>query len=100
MLTPETLRERAAASSRTAPARPINVNFFCHTPPEPDAARERPGAKRLAPYYRELGIDRPTPGPPDRRAPFSAAMREVVAEFKPKVVSFHFGLPDASCSSG
>ena len=32
--------------------------------------------------------------PPRNRAPFDAAMCEVVEELKPEVVSFHFGLPE------
>ena len=30
------------------------------------------------------------------RAPFDAALCDVLLEFKPKVASFHFGLPDAA----
>jgi nitronate monooxygenase len=36
---------------------PINVNFFCHTPVEADAGRAAGWRQRLAPYYRELGLD-------------------------------------------
>ena len=35
--------------------RPINANFFCHTPPTPDANREALWRKRLQPYYEEFG---------------------------------------------
>src|SRR3970040_2944807 len=34
---------------------PYNVNFFCHTPPAPDAAREAAWRAALAPYYQEYG---------------------------------------------
>ncbi len=38
MLTPEAIRrEVSSIASRTS--QPLNVNFFCHTPPEFDAAR-------------------------------------------------------------
>jgi nitronate monooxygenase len=38
-LGPEALhKELAAIVSQTS--RPFNVNFFCHTPPKPDAERE------------------------------------------------------------
>ncbi len=37
----EQLRE-ALTTIRHANARPINVNFFCHQPPEADEARDRP----------------------------------------------------------
>lgn len=45
------------AAIRSQSSKPFNVNFFCHTTPEPDAAREAKWKAALAPYYRELGID-------------------------------------------
>jgi nitronate monooxygenase len=75
-------------------AKPINVNFFCHTPPVPNNAREAAWRDRLAPYYRELAIDPAAPVPATNRAPFDAAFCAVVEEIKPDVVSFHFGLPE------
>ncbi len=56
MLTPDALRsELQAITAQTR--RPYNVNFFCHTPPAPDAAREAVWRAALAPYYAEFGID-------------------------------------------
>ena len=75
-------------------SRPINVNFFCHTVPKRDAARETAWRKRLAVYYAELGLDVPA-APAAARMPFDAAMCDLVMELKPAVVSFHFGLPDS-----
>ena len=78
----------AAASSR-----PCNVNFFCHTPPAPDPAREAAWRRRLAPYYQELGIEPDaTPAGPGR-APFDEEAAEVLSALRPAAVSFHFGLP-------
>lgn len=92
MLSPEGLHEELLAlTSQTS--RPYNVNFFCHTPPEPDAESERQWRKTLAPYFEEFGIDASTISSQGGRAPFSAEMADVLAEFKPPVVSFHFGLP-------
>lgn len=92
MLSPEGLHEELLAlTSQTS--RPYNVNFFCHTPPEPDAEAERQWRKTLAPYFEEFGIDASTISSQGGRAPFSAEMADVLAEFKPPVVSFHFGLP-------
>ncbi len=86
--------ELAAMGERTS--HPFNVNFFCHANPEPDAARERAWRELLAPYYRELGIDTASiPSGPQRR-PFSDEAADVLEEFRPPVVSFHFGLPSAS----
>lgn len=94
MLGPDALRnELAAIRSRTE--RPFNVNFFCHTPPVPSAEREAAWRGTLAPYYREFGLDPAAVPAGPGRAPFSAEFAEVLSEFEPPVVSFHFGLPTA-----
>jgi nitronate monooxygenase len=85
-------RELGIIRQRTS--RPINVNFFCHRPPTPDPAREAAWKDRLAPYYRELGLDPAMPTPAGQRAPFDDAFCALVEAFRPEVVSFHFGLPD------
>jgi nitronate monooxygenase len=85
---------RELAALRAGTSRPYNVNFFCHRQPPPDAAREERWKKALAPYYAELGVE-PSAGPGPARMPFSAQAADVLAEFKPAVVSFHFGLPGA-----
>ncbi|WP_026597030.1 nitronate monooxygenase family protein [Methylobacterium sp. 77] len=74
--------------------RPFNLNFFCHAPAAPDPAREAAWRERLAPYYRELALDPAAPIAMANRAPFDEALCAVVEEVRPKVVSFHFGLPD------
>jgi nitronate monooxygenase len=74
----------------------INLGFFCHTQPEMNNAREARWRERLAPYYRELGIDPVAPVPTSMRLPFDAAFCALVEEMKPGVVSFHFGLPEES----
>jgi nitronate monooxygenase len=73
---------------------PINMNFFVHQPVEIDAASEGRWKQRLAAYYREHGVDPTAPVNAPNRAPFDAAMCELVEELKPEIVSFHFGLPD------
>lgn len=84
---------RELATLRSGTAKPYNVNFFCHVPPASDAAREGAWRAVLAPYYREYGIDvSAIPAGPGRR-PFTAESAEVLEEFKPPIVSFHFGLP-------
>jgi nitronate monooxygenase len=93
MLTPEGIAKELATIRAQAGGRPYNVNFFCHTPPAPDAQREAAWREALAPYYREFGIDAATIPAGPGRAPFSAEAADVLAEFKPAVVSFHFGLP-------
>ncbi len=78
---------------RQRTAKPINVNFFCHTPAQADAARDAAWKARLAAYYTELGLDVSATAPAVNRAPFDAAMCEIVEDIRPEVVSFHFGLP-------
>ena len=75
---------------------PINLNYFCHTPVAADAADEARWRDRLGAYYKEHGIDPNAPVNAANRAPFDEAMCAVVEELKPEVVSFHFGLPEAS----
>ena len=48
----------------------------------------------MAPYYRELGVAAHAPAGAGRQ-PFGAEQADLVAELKPPVVSFHFGLPEA-----
>jgi nitronate monooxygenase len=78
---------------RQQTSRPFGLNFFCHTPVEADPKKEAAWRERLAPYYRELGLDPSAPVVAANRAPFDAAMCALVEEMKPPVVSFHFGLP-------
>jgi nitronate monooxygenase len=94
MLNAQQIREQMA-KIRARTKKPINLNFFCHSPPELNNAREARWREALAPYYRELGIDPAAPVPSSNRTPFDAAMCDVVEETKPEVVSFHFGLPAA-----
>lgn len=84
------------ASIRAQTAKPFNVNFFCHHTPVADPAREAAWRQSLAPYYAEFGIDPSTIPTGPGRLPFDAAAAELLSEFKPPVVSFHFGLPDAA----
>lgn len=75
---------------------PVNMNFFCHTGIDADRGREANWRKRLAGYYRELGLDPDAPNNAANRAPFDAAMCDLVEELKPEVVSFQFGVPEPS----
>ncbi|HEX3395762.1 MAG TPA: nitronate monooxygenase [Steroidobacteraceae bacterium] len=85
--------ELAAIRARTEA--PFNANFFCHTPPAVDATREAAWRELLSPYFREYGIDARETPKGALRTPFGAAAADVLEQFKPPVVSFHFGLPSA-----
>ncbi len=92
MLSLDDLRKELTAI-KAQTDKPFNVNFFCHTPPEPSAKREAVWRAALAPYYKEYGIDADSIPAGPGRAPFSAETADVLEEFAPPVVSFHFGLP-------
>ena len=79
---------------RAKSRRPLNVNFFCHTNPAPDAAREARWREALSPYYREHRIDPASIPAGPGRAPFTKEVADALEPFAPEVVSFHFGLPE------
>lgn len=92
-LSPDAMdRELAALAAGTQ--RPYNVNFFCHTQPEADEAREAAWRAWLTTYYHEAGLDIDTVPAGAGRVPFNRAALDILERFRPKVVSFHFGLPD------
>jgi nitronate monooxygenase len=93
MSSPEQIRSDLGVF-RQRTAKPINLNFFTHTPPQPDPARDARWKARLAPYYAEFGVDPSKPVPAVNRAPFDETTCAIVEEFNPAVVSFHFGLPE------
>jgi nitronate monooxygenase len=93
MLGAQQQREQLALLRR-ATGRPINLNFFCHRPPAPDAAREAAWRELLRPYYLELGLDPAASAPAAQRQPFDEAACALVEAERPEVLSFHFGLPD------
>jgi nitronate monooxygenase len=94
LVTPDQARQ-ALEIYRQATNKPVNLNFFCHTPPKLDEAAIAAWRAELAPYYAELGIDHTAPVPVSNRAPFDDAYCALVEAYKPAVVSFHFGLPAA-----
>jgi nitronate monooxygenase len=82
-----------AAAFREQSNTPLHLNFFCHTPPAENRAREEAWLERLAPYFRELGAEPPSVPLKGGRLPFSTESCALVEELRPAVVSFHFGLP-------
>lgn len=93
MLAPDAMRKELEAI-RAQTDRPFNVNFFCHRPPQPAPEREAAWKARLAPCYRELGLDAEAVPAGPGRLPFDAQAADVLEAFRPAVVSFHFGLPE------
>jgi nitronate monooxygenase len=89
----ETARAMIAAV-RAASDRPFNVNVFCNTPPVADGAREAAWLARLAPEFARFGAETPR-AIREIYPSFLAddAMLAMLLEERPRVVSFHFGLP-------
>jgi len=92
MLDRDTLRaEMTTIKSQTE--KPINVNFFCHTPATPNVEQNTKWLELLQPYFDEYGINADDIKTGLGRRPFSHDIADVLEEFKPSIVSFHFGLP-------
>lgn len=92
MLGSEALRsELEIIKARTS--KPFNLNFFSHGSPEPNAEEAEAWQELFAGYYAEFGIDPSLVPAGTARVPFNQEMAALVCEFKPAVVSFHFGLP-------
>lgn len=86
----------AIAATRALTDRPFNVNVFCHPPAARDAARERDWLRHLSPLFEEFGAQAPT----ELREIYTSYLQDdeafrLLIEARPKVVSFHFGLPPA-----
>ena len=92
MLSADALRDELQRITAQT-SQPYNVNFFCHAPPPPQAAQEVAWRQALQPFYEELGVPLAAPNAGAARAPFNLELANVLAAFKPPVVSFHFGLP-------
>jgi len=94
MLGLDALRDQLAAI-KAQTDKPFNVNFFCHTTPTPSADREATWRAALSMYYEEYRIDAEAIPVGAGREPFSFEAAEMLSEFEPPVISFHFGLPSA-----
>lgn len=82
----------AAVQDRTN--RSLNVNLFCHRPAVADPAREAAWLKRLRPEFARFNAA----PPPDIREIYTSFLADqdmlaTLLAMRPKVVSFHFGLP-------
>jgi nitronate monooxygenase len=81
---------------RSASDRPFNVNVFCHRAAVRDGTREADWLSRLAPTFSRYGAV-PPGGLREIYTSFveDDAMLAMLLEERPKVVSFHFGIPAA-----
>ncbi|MBE3638705.1 NAD(P)H-dependent flavin oxidoreductase, partial [Mangrovicoccus algicola] len=85
---------RAIEEVQALTAAPVNVNFFCHAPPRRDAGTEAAWIARAAPLFEGFAAT-----PPGRLREIYDSFREtdafldILLELRPRVASFHFGLP-------
>jgi nitronate monooxygenase len=85
------------AETRQRTSRPFNVNVFCHQPPHPDPAKDAAWIETLRPEFAKFGAE-----PPKVLTEIYKSFVEddemlaALLEERPKVVSFHFGLPSAA----
>lgn len=77
---------------RQRTSKPVNLNFFTHTPAVSDPKRDAAWLATLAPYFEEFGLDASETSTVNL-TPFDETMCAAVEVLKPQVVSFHFGLP-------
>ncbi len=86
--------EAAIEAFRARSTRSLNVNVFCHRPARADHARQAAWLERLRPEFERVGAQ-----PPESLHEIytsfvdDAAMFDLLLAVRPKVVSFHFGLP-------
>ena len=74
---------------------PWGVNFFAHRPAMPSMGLMKAWTERLSPYFSRWNLDTALVPSEASRQPFGATQAEVLARYRPAVVSFHFGLPSA-----
>lgn len=80
---------------------PLHLNFFCHDEPERDATLETSWIARFSDEFDSLGG--PTPhllNNPYTSAQHDSQLLAFAREYRPNVISFHFGLPSTAILSG
>jgi nitronate monooxygenase len=87
----------AIKQTRALTKQPFGVNLFCHPPARPNANVEAAWLAYLAPKFAEFGASPPAKlGEIYTSFVVDDGMLECLLAERPDVVSFHFGLPDAS----
>jgi nitronate monooxygenase len=88
---------RMIQAVRQRSQRSFNVNVFCHRPAQANGAVEAAWSAYLQPYFRDLGAAPPAQLREIYRSfTVDDAMLSMLLGERPRVVSFHFGLPSAA----
>ncbi|WP_119390438.1 NAD(P)H-dependent flavin oxidoreductase [Taklimakanibacter lacteus] len=89
----------SVANLRARTNRSFNLNFFTHPAPRPDQAVFAQARERMLPWYRRLGLGEPAMAAAPQGPGFDDARLATLLDLKPRVVSFHFGVPDRASVS-
>ncbi len=92
MMTPERVGQ-VHAEVRGATNGAVNLNFFCHVPPGFDEQKAARARALLSPFFMELGLGE-VPDVTETNYPFGPEVFNALMAARPRVASFHFGLPD------
>ena len=92
---PSDLVREQVTTLRQATDRPFNLNFFAQMRPRTNPQATARVRAKLAPYFDEFGLG-PVPEPNVPFPTFDEERLDLVLELRPRVVSFHFGLPETS----
>ena len=84
-----------AGKLRAITERPFNLNFFAHAEPQQTPEIDTRIQAQLAATYQQRGISGPLQNVATAYDPFNDETLSALLKIKPKVVSFHFGLPAA-----
>lgn len=79
-------------------ANSFNLNFFCHKQPTLNPEKSAKWQNILRPYFQEYALEEPNPlkSSSNSRQPFSLEAANFLKTYRPKIMSFHFGLPEKS----
>ena len=88
--------QRMIEAVRQRSARSLNVNVFCHQPARLDPAIDSAWIQHLQPYFQRFGAEPPAPLREIYRSFLvDDEMLALLVRTRPRVVSFHFGVPAA-----
>lgn len=79
---------------KKATDKPFNLNFFCHELPAYNPKQHSEWQAVLKPYFTELGATCESQPNGASRIPFNHDIADAIEAFRPKIISFHFGLPN------
>lgn len=95
MLSPSQLAAEIEKIQIAVANRPYNINFFAHKIHSITADQRQQWLSLLSPYFEKYQIDTDTITNSAGRNPFDENALAILQKYRPPIVSFHFGLPEA-----